>query len=128
MMWSGNMLFRKFWRNFLLYKIQFFSMIVMIALGVGIFLGFNIEWVSIKKNTDLFFEETNLSDFKILNEFGFTKEDVDNLSLDPQIKIASRSLSVQTDVKNKVDNTIALTVVEKEGISNFIIVNGERIR
>lgn len=118
------MLFRKFWRTFLLYKIQFFSMIIMIALGVGIFLGFNIEWVSIKKNTDIFFEETNLSDFKILNEFGFTKEDVDTLSLDPQIKIASRSLSIQTDVKNKVDNTITLTVVEKEGISNFITVKG----
>lgn len=118
------MLFRKFWRTFLLYKIQFVSMIIMIALGVGIFLGFNIEWVSIKKNTDIFFEETNLSDFKILNEFGFTKEDVDTLSLDPQIKIASRSLSIQTDVKNKVDNTITLTVVEKEGISNFITVKG----
>ena len=30
-----------------LYKAQFISMIIMIALGIGIFVGFNMEWVSI---------------------------------------------------------------------------------
>ena len=34
-----------------LYKAQFISMIIMIALGIGIFVGFNMEWVSIDVNT-----------------------------------------------------------------------------
>ena len=42
-----------------LYKAQFISMIIMIALGIGIFVGFNMEWVSIDVNTSSFFEKTN---------------------------------------------------------------------
>ena len=43
------MLFRKLLRTMGLYKAQFISMIIMIALGIGIFVGFNMEWVSIDK-------------------------------------------------------------------------------
>ena len=50
------MLFKKLIRTMGLYKAQFISMIIMIALGVGIFVGFNMEWVSIEKNTDTFYE------------------------------------------------------------------------
>ena len=32
------------------YKAQFISMILMITIGVGIFVGFNMEWVSIDTN------------------------------------------------------------------------------
>lgn len=38
-----NMLFKKLWRTMGLYRAQFISMIIMIALGVGIFVGFNME-------------------------------------------------------------------------------------
>ena len=54
MKWSGDMLFRKLWRTMGLYKAQFISMILMVALGVGIFVGFNMEWYSIDKNTSAF--------------------------------------------------------------------------
>ena len=52
---------RTFWR----YKAQFISMIIMIALGVGIFVGFNMEWISIERNTGRFFEETGFADYRI---------------------------------------------------------------
>ena len=58
--WSGDMLYRKLWRTMGLYKAQFISMIIMIALGVGVFVGFNMEWVSIEQNTGKFFEKTGL--------------------------------------------------------------------
>ena len=38
------------------YKAQFISMILMITIGVGIFVGFNMEWVSIDINTKRFFK------------------------------------------------------------------------
>ena len=41
------MLFKKLLRTMRLYRAQFISMIIMIVLGVGIFVGFNIEWYSI---------------------------------------------------------------------------------
>ncbi|MCI5514114.1 MAG: hypothetical protein MR471_08365 [Clostridia bacterium] len=43
------MLFKKLLRTVGLYRSQFISMIIMIALGVGVFVGFNMEWVSIEK-------------------------------------------------------------------------------
>ena len=44
------MLLRKLFRTLLQYKAQFISMIIMIALGVGVFIGFNMEWYSLEKN------------------------------------------------------------------------------
>lgn len=73
------MLFRKLFRTMGLYKAQFISMIIMIALGIGIFVGFNMEWVSIDKNANGFLEETGFADFRIISEAGFQKEDADSI-------------------------------------------------
>ena len=59
------MLFRKLVRTALKYKAQFISMIVMVALGVGVFVGFNIEWNSIGENTQSYFEKTDFADYRI---------------------------------------------------------------
>ena len=45
-----------------LYKAQFISMIIMTALGIGVFVGFNMEWVSLDTNTTDFFKETGFAD------------------------------------------------------------------
>ena len=52
------MLIRKLFRTAWRYKSQFISMVIMITIGVGVFLGFNIEWQSIEINTSSFFEDT----------------------------------------------------------------------
>ncbi len=38
------MLFRKLIRTMGQYRAQFISMILMIAIGIGAFVGFNVEW------------------------------------------------------------------------------------
>ena len=84
------MLWRKLFRTAWKYKAQFISMIIMIALGIGIFIGFNIEWYSLEKNTDSFLRETNFAEYRIVSESGFSADDVQNvLSVDGQ-KAASR--------------------------------------
>ena len=65
------MLTRKLFRTARAYKAQFISMIIMVALGVGVFLGFNMEWYSIEWNTGSFFEETKLADYRLYSEAGF---------------------------------------------------------
>lgn len=52
------MLKRKIIRTLLNYKAQMISMLLMIILGVGIFLGCNIEWYSIKTNRTNYYEDT----------------------------------------------------------------------
>ena len=51
------MLTRKLWRTAKVYKVQFISMILLVALGIGVFVGFNAEWVTIGEDTDKFFEQ-----------------------------------------------------------------------
>ena len=73
------MLVRKLFRTFWQYKAQFISMIIMVALGVGVFLGFNIEWYSLEKNTSEIYEATHFSDFRIYSEKGFSKDDLQSV-------------------------------------------------
>ena len=44
------MLIKKMLRTAWSYKAQFISMVLMVMLGVGVFVGFNMEWTSIEHN------------------------------------------------------------------------------
>ena len=56
------MLIRKLFRTAWGYKAQFISMILMITLGMGMFLGFNMEWKTIEVDTFKFFDDTIYAD------------------------------------------------------------------
>ena len=56
------MLTRKLWRTAKVYKVQFISMILLVALGIGVFVGFNAEWVTIGEDTNKFFEQCGFAD------------------------------------------------------------------
>lgn len=119
------MLFRKLWRTMRLYRVQFISMILMIALGVGIFVGFNMEWVSIEKNVGDFLEATDFADYRILSETGFSKEDAEIITAQEGIERAARYLSVAADIKGQDGDTLALTVTERADVSDFLVMQGE---
>lgn len=86
------MLFRKLWRTMGLYKAQFISMIIMVALGVGVFVGFNMEWLSIEKNTDKFFAETGFADYRAVSTspYGFSEEDANKVAAIPEVEKSGR--------------------------------------
>lgn len=117
------MLFKKLLRTTLKYKAQFISMIIMIALGIGVFLGFNIEWYSLKKDTDKFFLETNYADFRLYLDSGFTSNDIEKIESMEGIDKATRFISVNTSVKG-TDKTIALNVAENYTVSTFYSISG----
>ena len=116
------MLFKKLLRTLKQYKSQFISMVIMIAIGTGIFIGFNMEWYSIKVNTDTFYEKTNFADFRIINAKGFSKDDLDKIKTISGVDNATRYLSVNTSVEGS-DKIIALTVSENMELSSFILYN-----
>ena len=118
------MLFRKLWRTMGLYKAQFISMIIMLALGTGIFVGFNMEWVSIEKNVASFFKKTGFADYRILSETGFTGEQLEKITRIEGVDRAARYLSVHVDVLEKEGDSLALTVTENEQVSGFLLMNG----
>lgn len=118
------MLIRKLFRTMGLYRAQFLSMIIMIALGVGVFVGMNMEWYSIDKNTAYLFDATGFADYRIVSENGFSSEDADKIAALDGVDAVSRYLSIQVDVKEKQDESVALTVTENAEVSGFLLMEG----
>ena len=117
------MLRRKFFRTAGVYKVQFISMILLITLGVGVFVGFNAEWVTIAKDTGKFFEDCGFADYRVIDENGISSADVDKIREIKGVTGVSRFLSVNADVKGS-DDQLALTVTESEHTSGFVLMEG----
>lgn len=118
------MLLRKLWRTMGLYKAQFISMIIMIALGVGVFVGFNMEWYSIDKNTSEFFSETGFADYRIVSDFGFSEDELKKVEGIDGVSEATRYVSLNADVKDSSGDSLALTVTENADVSAFTLISG----
>lgn len=117
------MLFKKLIRTALKYKAQFISMIIMIALGIGVFLGFNIEWYSLKKDTNSFLKETNFADYRLYLDSGFTQDDIKKIENIDGVSKATRYLSVNVSLKG-TDKTISLNVSEDYTVSTMFNIKG----
>jgi len=119
------MLRRKLWRTAIVYRVQFISMILMIALGIGVFVGFNAEWVTIREDTSSFFADSGFADYRIIDEDGFSSEDTRLIRNIEGVAGVSRFLSVNADVRGS-DDQLALTVTESEHTSGFVLMEGEK--
>lgn len=117
------MLIRKLFRTALSYKSQFISMIIMIAIGVGVFLGFNIEWNSIEADTGSFFKETAYADFRLYEETGFSEEDIEKILEIDGVDAATRYLSVNVGIKD-TKKSVALNISENYTVSTMLIMEG----
>ena len=119
------MLVKKMFRTALQYKAQFISMILTVMLGVGMFVGFNMEWKSIEYNMFSFLEESNFADYRLVNEKGYTNEDLEKIAAIDGVKAAAKYLSVNVDVKDKDGDSVALAVTTDFDVSSFILISGD---
>ncbi len=118
------MLFRKLLRTAWSYKAQFISMIVMMTLGIGIFLGFNMEWKTIEYDVSRFFEDTRYADYRLYSETGFTVDDLDTIASIDGVDAATRFLSVNLEIKGGSKRSLALDVSENYTVSTFTLMSG----
>lgn len=99
-------------------------MIIMIAIGVGIFLGFNIEWKSIEADTAAFFDDTDYADYRLYAENGFSKEDIRKIQELDGVDAGTRYLSVNVGIKD-TKKSVALNVSENYTVSTMLVMEGE---
>ena len=99
-------------------------MILLIALGIGVFVGFNAEWVTIGKDTGAFFKECGFADYRIIDEEGISTADIDRIRDIEGVIGVSRFLSVNADVADS-SNQLALTITESTHTSGFVLMDGE---
>ena len=118
------MLFKKLLRTMGRYRAQFISMIIMIALGIGVFTGFSMEWYSLEKNTRAMYRETGFSDYRMVSETGFSEDDLAAVAALDGVREATRYLSVNTTVKDDSD-VLALTVSTNMRVSGVMLMAGD---
>ena len=116
------MLFKKLLRTLWNYKAQFISMIIMIALGVGVFAGFSGEWYTIKKDSKYFYDLTGFADYRIMNPEGFNNNDLEKIKSINGIDKATLYLSVDSiaDDGDKVN----INTTTNMDVSGFTVTKG----
>ena len=119
------MLKKKLIRTALKYKAQFLSMIIMVALGVGIFVGFNAEWKTIEVDVGQFLADTNYADIRVYSQsvMGFTKKNLEAVKAIEGVQKAARFLSVNVDIQGR-EQMLALTVVDNYAVSTMAVTSG----
>lgn len=119
------MLLKKMLRTAWSYKAQFISMILMVMLGVGMFVGFNMEWASIERNMFSFFNNSSFADYRLVNEKGYSDSDLEKIASIDGVNAASRFISANVDVKGSQGNSLALAVTTDFKVSSFVLIDGE---
>lgn len=117
------MLRRKLLRTAWGYRSQFLSMIIMIAIGMGIFLGFNIEWKSLEYDALTFLEDTNYADYRIVSESGFSENDISAIQSIDGVEAATRYFNVNVSIKDS-KKSVALNVSENYAVSTMLVLEG----
>lgn len=119
------MLGKKMLRTAWCYKAQFISMVLMVILGVGMFVGFHMEWVSIEHNMFSFFDDCHFADYRLVNEKGYSEEDLKKIEEIDGVRAAARFLTVNADVKDRDGDSVALAVTTNSEVSSFVRIRGD---
>ena len=99
-------------------------MVIMIAIGVGIFLGFNIEWKSLEADALGFLEDTNYADYRLYAEGGFSEDDIKAIKDIDGVDAATRYFSVNVGIKD-TKKSVTLNVSEDYTVSTMYITEGK---
>ena len=118
------MLLKKLLRTIWRYKAQFISMIIMVLLGVGVFVGFQGEWYSIEKDTYAFYDATGFADYRLVDRSGYSDADLEKILALDGVTDGGRYLAVNTNESIEND-IIALTVTTNAKVSGFVVTDGE---
>jgi len=95
----------------------------MVILGVGVFVGFQGEWYSIERDTYSFYDETGFADYRLIDEKGYSVNDLDKIKAINGVKKASQYISINTN-ESKDNDVIALTVTTDIAVSGFKLIKG----
>ena len=117
------MLFKKLLRTIWHYKAQFISMIIMVMLGVGVFVGFQGEWYSIEKDTHSFYHSTGFADYRLVYEKGYSLIEEEKIASIEGVEKAARYISITTN-ETRENDVISISVTTDINVSGFLSIKG----
>ena len=101
---------------------RFFSLIIIIAVGIGFFAGIRGSSPNILNSVNTYYDKNNLMDIKILSSMGLDDEDVNALKKSKDISIVEPSFSIDLLSEGEVIRAHAI----KENINNSFIIDGRQ--
>ena len=118
------MLRKKTLRDIKYNKSQFFTIFLMVFLGVFVFAGVHAYMDGMQVSADNYYEKNNLQDLW-LSGLNFSKDDLKQVEELDNIKDAERALTLTTTLDNYDDITIEANFIESNNISKMYVVDGE---
>lgn len=98
-------LIKDFFKEIANNKKRFISIILIIVLGVGFYAGIKFATPAMQYTVDKYLDNQNFMDFKLISEYGITKENVDKIKEEEYIKNVmpsySKDVIMQTELKGK---------------------------
>lgn len=99
---------------------RFFSITLIIALGISVFIGLREATASMLYTADNYYDENNLMDFKISSTYGLNDDDVNSIN-----KLKNVSLVVPTYSLDVLNNGMSIRIhAIEENINNVSLIEG----
>lgn len=119
------MLRRKLYRDLWHYKGQFFTIFLMVFIGMLAFSGIHGYMDGMDESAKEYYKEYNLQDLWITNT-NVADSDLEKLKFMDHISDVNRALVLNSKLKGYKDVTLKTNVLEENTISKMHIVEGEK--
>ena len=83
---------------------RFMAIFAIVALGVGFFVGLKATTPDMETTGNLFYDEQNFMDFRLLSTMGFTEDDAEALRSEPYIKGVSAGYTADVLLESPTGN------------------------
>ena len=110
---------KKFLSLLKVYRGQIISMIVMSVLAIGVFVGFSVEWHTIKTITENQFDINNFPDYQVVVSNGVKNSDVNFLNEYEEIDY-NLEKDIVTDALDFESTNVAITLLIEYTINTFV--------
>lgn len=119
------MLRRKLYRNLWHYKGQFFTIFLMVFIGMLAFSGIHGYMDGMDESAKEYYKEYNLQDLWITNT-NVSDSDLDDLKSLDHVRDVNRALVLNAKLKGYKDVTLETNVLEENTISKMYVIKGEK--
>lgn len=111
-------------REILLSKARFFSILIIILLGVAFYCGIKSSGPDMNKAINNLYDEYKLMDSKIVSNFGIDDKDIDVLRNDDKILDFYATHSIDVNLTNTSNVVKFMEYNNESNINDFIVVEG----
>ena len=119
------MLRKKLFRDLWHYKGQFFTIFLMVFIGMLAFSGIHGYMDGMDESAKAYYKEYNLQDLWITNT-NVSDSDLNDLKSLDQVRDVNRALVLNAKLKGYKDVTLETNVLEENTISKMYVVEGEK--